>query len=233
MPPSSNNTTTAEKKVTRVASQKKGRWKNCKYTTMYLMPQNREKNYQRMSGTNSIDRWSLESARQNRRRANKNVGRKSLMGSNGQRNARVHWPRYKQNQSSKDQTGWRTDIADVFDAPFTWEEVRFQMEWLPPNLQLGQTALLNIRGRLCKALEVSCKLSYTKCQKREQVLDSWKVSTTVLAYNNKGDWLDSAKWRPICFQNTVYKIFAVTYSLKSKKEVYVAWLTLKMHLGHC
>ena len=40
--------------------------------------------------------------------------------------------------------------------------------------------------------------------------DSWKVSTIVLAYKNKGDKSDLANWRPICLQNTVYKIYAAT-----------------------
>ena len=48
------------------------------------------------------------------------------------------------------------------------------------------------------------------CRKVTRLPPSWKTSTTVLAYKNKGDEKDLKNWRPICLQNTIYKIYAAT-----------------------
>jgi len=37
---------------------------------------------------------------------------------------------------------------------------------------------------------------------------SWKKSVKVLAYKNRGDKQDLSSWRPICLQNTIYKLYA-------------------------
>ena len=42
----------------------------------------------------------------------------------------------------------------------------------------------------------------------KKIPESWKKSITVLAYKNKGDKRDLSNWRPICLQNTVYKLYA-------------------------
>ena len=36
------------------------------------------------------------------------------------------------------------------------------------------------------------------------------MSTTVLAYKNKGDEKELRNWQLICLQNTIYKIYAAT-----------------------
>ena len=48
------------------------------------------------------------------------------------------------------------------------------------------------------------------CREAARVPPSWKTSTTVLAYKNKGDEKDLKNWRPICLQNMIYKIYAAT-----------------------
>ena len=58
------------------------------------------------------------------------------------------------------------------------------------------------------------------CRKVARIPPSWKTSTTVLAYKNKGDEKDLKNWRPICLQNTIYKIYAVTFARRI-----VTWAT--------
>ena len=108
------------------------------------------------------------------------------MGSNSEKSARSLILKYRRGwhkniSSFKPATGLsggsgETNTEDVLDAPFTCEELRFKMRRLLVKSAPGITYLTwKTRGQLLTII-------YKVCPNREQIPDSWKVSTTVLAY---------------------------------------------------
>ena len=100
--------------------------------------------------------------------------------------------------------------TDVLDASFIAEEVRRQLQHLPAYSTPGPDGTTYAHW---KRLDPEGKLLTTVmniCREAERVPPSWKTSTTVLAYKNKGDEKELKNWRPICLQNMIYKIYAVT-----------------------
>jgi len=105
----------------------------------------------------------------------------------------------------------KADIVNILDVIFTCKE---DSRWgrLPANSVPGPDGVtfhtrktLDPRGKLLTII-----YNIYIYWKREEVPDSWKVSTTILAYKNRGDRLDLTNWRPICLQNTIYKIYVAT-----------------------
>ena len=99
---------------------------------------------------------------------------------------------------------------DVLDDPFIAEEVRRQLQRLPAHSAPGLDGTTYAHW---KRLDSEGKLLTTImniCRRAARVPPNWKTSTTILAYKNKGDEKDLKNWRPICLQNTIYKIYAAT-----------------------
>ena len=103
----------------------------------------------------------------------------------------------------------------MLDAYFAADEVRRQLRHLLANLAPGPDGTTYIHW---KRLNPEGKLLTTImniCRKAARVPQSWKTSTTVLVYKNKGDEKDLKNWRQICLQNTIYKIYAAAIARRT------------------
>ena len=105
-----------------------------------------------------------------------------------------------------DKPAWIADPdrekTDVLDAPLMMDEVRRQLRRLPAFSASGPDGTTYTSW---KRLDPEDKLLTTimnVCRKAARVPPSWKMSTTVLAYKNKGDEKELRNWRPIYLQNT-------------------------------
>ena len=98
--------------------------------------------------------------------------------------------------------------VDVLDSQFTKEEVVFQMRRLPTRSAPGPDQLTNQNWRSLDSKAELLSLIFNLCREARRIPDSWKSSITVLAYKDRGDKSDLSSWRPICLQNTLYKIYA-------------------------
>ena len=100
--------------------------------------------------------------------------------------------------------------TDVLDSPLTAEEVRRQLRRLPAYSAPGPDGVTYAQWKRLDSEGKLLTVIMNVCRKVARVPPSWKTSTTVLAYKNKGEERDLRNWRPICLQNTIYKIYAAT-----------------------
>ena len=102
------------------------------------------------------------------------------------------------------------EATGVLDSPLTVEEVRRQLRRLPAFSAPGPDGVTYAQWKRLDSEGKLLTIIMNVCRKVARVPPSWKTSTTVLAYKNKGDEKDLKNWRPICLQNTIYKIYAAT-----------------------
>jgi len=93
---------------------------------------------------------------------------------------------------------WVRDLereqTDVLDGSFTTEEIRRQLRRLPARLAPGPDGVTYVHW---KRLDPEGKLIttiYNICRRAAHIPPSWKTSTTILAYKNKGDEADLGNW---------------------------------------
>ena len=121
---------------------------------------------------------------------------------------------YSEATRGSDRPAWIDDPerekTDVLDTPFAMEEVRRQLRRLPANSAPGPDGTTYSHWKRLDPEGKMLTVILNICRKAARVPSTWKTSTTVLAYKNKGDEKDLRNWRPICLQNTIYKIYAAT-----------------------
>ena len=113
-----------------------------------------------------------------------------------------------------DKPAWIDDPGrektNVLEAPFAADEVRRQLRCLPAYSVPGPDGVTYANWKRLDLAAELLSVILNICRKVARLPPSWKTSTTVLAYKNKGDEKDLKNWRPICLQNTIYKTYAAT-----------------------
>ena len=119
---------------------------------------------------------------------------------------------YANTHQQGDQPDWirrpERENTDVLDARFTKEEIIFQARRLPARSAPGPDGLTYQNWKALDPKGELLTLILNLCRKAKRIPGSWKKSVTVLAYKNRGDKQDLSSWRPICLQNTIYKLYA-------------------------
>ena len=96
--------------------------------------------------------------------------------------------------------------TDPLDTPFIAEEVRRQLQLLPAYSAPWPDRTIYTHWKRLDLEGKSLTTIMNICRKVTRIPPSWKTSTTVLAYKNKGDEKDLKNWRPICLQKTIYNL---------------------------
>ena len=78
--------------------------------------------------------------------------------------------------------------VDVLDAPLTKEEIVFQLGRLPAKSAPGPDRLTYQNWRALGPRAELLERILNLCSKAARIPESWKNSTTVLAYKNGGDY---------------------------------------------
>ena len=97
---------------------------------------------------------------------------------------------------------------DQLTYPTTPEEVTTHLKRLPWSSSPGPDG---VGYQIWKATQASAQLLlavYNTCLLSSRIPAHWKASSTILIHK-RGDEGDSANWRPISLQQTIYKILAV------------------------
>ena len=121
---------------------------------------------------------------------------------------------YSEAARGSDRPAWINDPerekTNVLEMPFAAEEIRRQLRRLPANSAPGPDGTTYAHWKRIDPEGKMLTVILNICRKAARVPSSWKKSTTVLAYKNKGDEKDLRNWRPTCLQNIIYKIYAAT-----------------------
>ena len=123
---------------------------------------------------------------------------------------------YSRAGRGSDKLAWIDDPGrektDVLQAPFAANKVRRQLQHLPAYLAPGPHGVTYVNWKWLDPEGELLSIIINICRKVARTPPSWKTSTTVLAYKNKADEKDLKNWRPICLQNTIYKIYVATFA---------------------
>ena len=88
--------------------------------------------------------------------------------------------------------------TDVLEAPFAADKVRRQLRRLPAYSAPGPDEVTYANWKRLDPEGELLSVILNICRKVARIPPSWKTSTTVLAYKNKGDKKDLKNWRSIC-----------------------------------
>ena len=102
-----------------------------------------------------------------------------------------------------------TSREDILDSQFLSKEVSDQIRRMPNTSSPGPDRITyNVWKRLDPKGVLLTNI-FEFCRIHRRVPASWKSSSTILIYK-KGDPEYIRNWRPICLQNTIYKLYTAT-----------------------
>ncbi|POM79948.1 Reverse transcriptase, partial [Phytophthora palmivora] len=105
----------------------------------------------------------------------------------------------------------RTEL--LTDAPTT-DDIEDQLQRVRGNSSPGLDGVgYDIYKTFAAQLLPALHEAFACCWRHRRVPQSWKVGVVRLLYK-KGDRLDPANWRPICLQQTIYKLYTGILSRK-------------------